>query len=163
MPLASVWRTRDRTSAAMKVDLLSASSLNDFEVPAFLRKGGVALTLKKEEPVRTTTKDLRNMREGMLKRFDELATHESDPVLVWSRFIKDTQATETINALLRDIQALGIDENTSWALLLQWLNNFAMEFELLSRYGRRLLIVTRKHLDEVTTHRAYEMCLEAWD
>jgi DNA transposition AAA+ family ATPase len=146
----------------MKVDLLSSGSMDDFEIPAFLRKGEDALPLKKLEPIKQKTSDLRKMREEMLKRFDELATHESDTVLVWSRFIQGTQATDSIKALLKDIQALGIDENTSWALLLQWLNNFTMEFEILSHYGRRMLIVTRKHLDEDRTHRVYEMCLEAW-
>lgn len=163
MSVASVWRTRDRTSAAMKVDVLSSGSMDDFEIPAFLRKGEDALPLQKLEPIKPKTSDLRKMREEMLKRFDELATHESDTVLVWSRFIQGTQATDSIKALLKDIQALGIDENTSWALLLQWLNNFTMEFEILSHYGRRMLIVTRKHLDEDRTHRVYEMCLEAWD
>jgi len=176
----TVWRTRDRTSAATKVnsmhiegvrmlrmsrrtDALSTGSMDDFEIPAFLRKGGDAPTTKVQELHESKTSDLRKMREEMLTRFDELATHESDTVLVWSRFIQGTQATESIKALLKDIQALGIDENTSWALLLQWLNNFSMEFEILSHYGRRMLIVTRKHLDEDRTHRVYEMCLEAWD
>ncbi len=34
----SVWRTRDRTSAAAKVDALSSGGMDDFEIPAFLRK-----------------------------------------------------------------------------------------------------------------------------
>jgi len=34
----SVWRTRDRTSAAARVDALSSGGMEDFEIPAFLRK-----------------------------------------------------------------------------------------------------------------------------
>lgn len=34
----SVWRTRDRTTAASKVDSLASHSVDDFEIPAFLRK-----------------------------------------------------------------------------------------------------------------------------
>lgn len=34
----SVWRTRDRTQAAAKVDALSSGGMDDFEIPAFLRK-----------------------------------------------------------------------------------------------------------------------------
>ena len=34
----TVWRTRDRTSAAAKVDALSSGGMDDFEIPAFLRK-----------------------------------------------------------------------------------------------------------------------------
>ena len=34
----SVWRTRDRTTAAAKVDALSSGGMDDFEIPAFLRK-----------------------------------------------------------------------------------------------------------------------------
>jgi hypothetical protein len=136
----------------------------NFEVPAFLRKqDGDSKINVTEAPKVKHHSDLRKMRESLLNRFDELATHESDPVLVWSRFIQGTQATDSIKALLKDIQALGIDESTSWALLLQWLNNFTMESEILSRYGRRMLIMTRKHLDEETTHRAYELCLAVWD
>jgi len=38
MAVPSVWRTRDRTSAAAKVDALSSGGMDDFEIPAFLRK-----------------------------------------------------------------------------------------------------------------------------
>jgi cell division protein FtsZ len=38
MATPSVWRTRDRTSAAAKVDALSNGGMDDFEIPAFLRK-----------------------------------------------------------------------------------------------------------------------------
>ncbi|MEY4756821.1 MAG: hypothetical protein RJA34_1719 [Pseudomonadota bacterium] len=34
----SVWRTRDRTSAAQKVDALASGGMDDYEIPAFLRK-----------------------------------------------------------------------------------------------------------------------------
>lgn len=34
----SVWRTRDRTHAAAKVDALASGGMDDFEIPAFLRK-----------------------------------------------------------------------------------------------------------------------------
>ncbi len=34
----SVWRTRDRTQAAAKVDALASGGMDDFEIPAFLRK-----------------------------------------------------------------------------------------------------------------------------
>jgi cell division protein FtsZ len=34
----TVWRTRDRTSDAAKVDALSSGGMDDFEIPAFLRK-----------------------------------------------------------------------------------------------------------------------------
>ena len=34
----SVWRHRDRTQAASKVDALSSGGMEDFEIPAFLRK-----------------------------------------------------------------------------------------------------------------------------
>jgi Ca-activated chloride channel family protein len=177
----SVWRSRERSSSSMKfgkekpqdgVMRMMRSSTHsidfymdpNFEVPAFLRKqDGDAKVNVTEAPKVKHHSDLRKMRESLLNRFDELATHESDPVLVWSRFIQGTQATDSIKSLLKDIQALGIDENTAWAVLLQWLNNFTMESEVLSRYGRRMLIMTRKHLDEETTHRAYELCLGVWD
>ncbi|APW47656.1 cell division protein FtsZ [Rhodoferax antarcticus] len=38
MSTPSVWRTRDRTTAAAKVDALSSGGMDDFEIPAFLRK-----------------------------------------------------------------------------------------------------------------------------
>ncbi len=38
MAVPSVWRTRDRTQAAAKVDALSSGGMDDFEIPAFLRK-----------------------------------------------------------------------------------------------------------------------------
>jgi cell division protein FtsZ len=34
----TVWRQRDRTQAAAKVDALSSGGMEDFEIPAFLRK-----------------------------------------------------------------------------------------------------------------------------
>jgi Ca-activated chloride channel family protein len=38
MATPSVWRTRDRTQAAAKVDALSTGGMDDFEIPAFMRK-----------------------------------------------------------------------------------------------------------------------------
>ncbi len=38
MATPSVWRTRDRTHAAAKVDALASGGMDDFEIPAFLRK-----------------------------------------------------------------------------------------------------------------------------
>lgn len=38
MATPSVWRTRDRTQAAAKVDALSSGGMDDFDIPAFLRK-----------------------------------------------------------------------------------------------------------------------------
>ena len=38
MATPSVWRTRDRTHAAAKVDALANGGMDDFEIPAFLRK-----------------------------------------------------------------------------------------------------------------------------
>jgi cell division protein FtsZ len=38
MASPAVWRTRDRTQAAAKVDALSAGGMEDLEIPAFLRK-----------------------------------------------------------------------------------------------------------------------------
>lgn len=38
MATPSVWRTRDRTSAAAKVDALSSGGMDNFEIPAFLRR-----------------------------------------------------------------------------------------------------------------------------
>ncbi len=38
MATPSVWRTRDRTQAAAKVDALATGGMDDIEIPAFLRK-----------------------------------------------------------------------------------------------------------------------------
>ena len=38
MATPSVWRTRDRSAAAAKIDALCSGGMNDFEIPAFLRK-----------------------------------------------------------------------------------------------------------------------------
>ena len=38
MTIPKVWRTRDRTTAATKVDALSSGGMDDFEIPAYLRK-----------------------------------------------------------------------------------------------------------------------------
>ncbi len=38
MTTPSVWRTRDRSHAAAKVDALASGGMDDFEIPAFLRK-----------------------------------------------------------------------------------------------------------------------------
>jgi cell division protein FtsZ len=38
MAAPAVWRTRDRTQAAAKIDALSAGGMEDLEIPAFLRK-----------------------------------------------------------------------------------------------------------------------------
>jgi cell division protein FtsZ len=38
MATPSVWRTRDRTTAAARVDALSSGGMDDYEIPAFLRR-----------------------------------------------------------------------------------------------------------------------------
>jgi cell division protein FtsZ len=38
MATPSVWRMRDRTHAAAKVDALASAGMDDFDIPAFLRK-----------------------------------------------------------------------------------------------------------------------------
>jgi len=38
MSVPSVWRRPDRTAATQRVDALSAGGMDDFEIPAFLRK-----------------------------------------------------------------------------------------------------------------------------
>ena len=38
MATPSVWRTRDRTTAAARVDALASGGMDDYEIPAFLRK-----------------------------------------------------------------------------------------------------------------------------
>jgi cell division protein FtsZ len=38
MAVPSVWRTNNRTQAAAKVDALSSGGMDDYEIPAFLRK-----------------------------------------------------------------------------------------------------------------------------
>jgi cell division protein FtsZ len=38
MAVPSVWRTRDRTQAAAKVDAMSSGGMDNYEIPAFLRK-----------------------------------------------------------------------------------------------------------------------------
>lgn len=106
--------------------------------------------------------ELRTRRQDMLEEFDALSTQETEPVLVWLRFTQQYQPSDSLKQLVQDIQALGTDANTALALVLQWLNNFAPEPEVLTRYGRRMLVMTRKHLSDDITHKAYALCKRTW-
>lgn len=56
MSTPSVWRTRDRTCAAAKVDALSTGGMDDFEIPAFLRMQSGGGLFERSSPRRSIDK-----------------------------------------------------------------------------------------------------------
>jgi len=188
----TVWRTRTRTSASASMKFgknmdTSVARLmrsprdnqvvtldESFEIPAFLRKQGddasasptpsTAPSLSAvPSPQKRSVSDLKTERERLLQELEALATSESDVRAVWIRFGGNTQHKASIVELVQQIKQLGVSEDAAWALLLQWLNNFAPGTqEVLTRYGRRVLREAKSEVTEDTTFSAYRLCASAW-
>lgn len=144
-------------------------NLNDsVEVPAFLRKQVVtpvlaAVPSPATPPTKQGATDLQSERELLLKGLEALAAAEDNVHAVWVRFGANTNHTASTMELLHKIKQLGVSDTTAWALLLQWLNNFAPGTkEVLTFHGRRVLREAKSNVSESITFKAYGLCLAAW-
>jgi Ca-activated chloride channel family protein len=147
MSTPSVWRTRDRTSAAAKIDAIATGGMDAFEIPAFLRKQAddnpsSSIVGSVYNVLRSTT---RAIDPGpiaspldLLHAFDAVA----GKLLAANRFVNVMQALHIPSELaqvLDDFTVVLGSGAKAWAVVIDWLKeNLADQF-ILSRQGERLL------------------------
>jgi Ca-activated chloride channel family protein len=139
----SVWR--NRTSAAAKVDTLSSGGMDDFEIPAFLRRqaedtalipmlgtisGLLGTITAKSSPPLTLLE--------LLQAFDAA----SQKTFATSRFVRsmmDMTVTAAITKTIDEFTVVLGSGAKAWAVLLHWLAQELKGEFTLSRQGERLL------------------------
>lgn len=126
MATPSVWRTRDRTNAVARVDALAPGGMDDFEIPAFLRKQAVSYHAPEVTPAELL--DLFNEAALVANNFSEARE------LVQVKNI-DTGMTKLLASVTQDAG----DLTTAWALLLDWLTTQLASQCSLNRHAQRLL------------------------
>jgi Ca-activated chloride channel family protein len=126
MATPSVWRTRDRTNAMARVDALATGGMDDFEIPAFLRKQAVSYHTPEVTPAELL--DLFNEAALVANNFSEARE------LVLVKNI-DTGMTKLLASVTKDAG----DLTTAWALLLDWLATQLAGHCTLNRHAQRLL------------------------
>jgi Ca-activated chloride channel family protein len=144
MEKPSVWRTRERTSAAAKVDALSSGGMDDFEIPAFLRKQteDSDLVASLINIVRPTKRKL--AKSPLATPIAILQTFEASAqkMLAPHRFVRDLQAMNLPAELVKLLDNLTVILGTgtkAWAVVLQWLSEQLVDQITLSRQSERLL------------------------
>jgi Ca-activated chloride channel family protein len=146
--LPSVWRT-SRVSASAKVDALAAGGMDDYEIPAFLRKP--------EGPsVMPVFDDDSFTPDQMLAKFNELSlttTKFSD--ITWE--LTERVSKGYIWKVLCDLAESKDDLDTYWACLLWWLSNEVLGIVSLTRHSQRLLnsqmaVIEATFVREVEVH-----------
>jgi Ca-activated chloride channel family protein len=127
-----VWRT-NRTQAASKVDGMSSASMDDIEIPAFLRKNGL-----------TDGDRSANTAPSEATKVD-IAMALNTAALQATSFRIALQQTLKLNmpnnyaAVIIDLTKVTKDSATSWALLFSWLFGDIEQSGLLDRHAKRLL------------------------
>ena len=146
----SVWRT-SRVSASAKVDALAAGGMDDYEIPAFLRKP--------EGPsAKPVFDDDSFTPDQMLEKFNELSlttTKFSD--ITWE--LTERVSKGYVWKVLCDMTESKDDIDTYWACLLWWLSNEVSGIVSLTRHSQRLLnsqmaVIEATFVREVEDHLA---------
>lgn len=127
----AVWRA-SRTAAASRVSDLSIQDMDDFEVPAFLRKQDDSAKSKAvfEEDSFTP--------EEMLEKFNELSlttTKFSD--ITWE--LMERVSKGYVWKVLCEMASSEDEMDAYWACLLRWLSNEVAGIVSLTRHSQRLL------------------------
>jgi len=128
--VASVWRT-NRTQASARVDSLAAGGMDDFEIPAFLRKSEGSNSKPAFEEDSFTP-------EQMLEKFNELSlttTKFSDITWELTERIAEGYVWNVLCKIADDESELDL----YWACLLRWLSNEVAGIVSLTRHSQRLL------------------------
>jgi Ca-activated chloride channel family protein len=113
----SVWRT-NRTQSAARVDAISAGGMDDFEIPAFLRKQ-VDEDLVDVTPQSPGLEDLYNPQELVI-RFNKLCLTSPDFEAVCKRLPQD-HMTGVLWTALSKVAGESDNLGTAWACLIEWL------------------------------------------
>jgi Ca-activated chloride channel family protein len=151
--VASVWRT-NRTAAASKVDALSSGGMDDYEIPAFLRKS------EGHSPKPAFDEDSFTP-EQMLQKFNELSvttTKFSD--ITWE--LTERVSEGYIWKVLCDMAESKDEIDTYWACLLWWLAHEVPGISALTRHSERMLISQVKVIDALLIEEVAGQLTEAF-
>lgn len=144
MATPSVWRSSTRSAAAAKIDAMSRGSMDDYEIPAFLRKQAddSDLTASVKNILRSTPRKLAKGPKAdplaILQTFEVSA----QKILAPHRFVSNLQAMNLpveIVSLLDDLTVVLGTGTKAWAVVLQWLSERLSAQITLSRHSERLL------------------------
>jgi Ca-activated chloride channel family protein len=108
----SVWRQRNRSSAAAKVDSLASGGMDDFEIPAFLRKQAEDILLGSPNELLTAA----NTLAAQGTAWDALCNSLSLDI---------QNAKHPLALVMAGLLQLVGQRSLAWACLLQWLAELA--------------------------------------
>ena len=144
MSIPSVWRTSNRTAAVVKMDAMSSGSLNDFEIPAFLRKqtDDSDFTAKVKNILRPKSRKLANRPVATPIEILQAFEVSAQKLLGSHRFVQNLQAMNLpaeLVSLLHNLTAILGTGEKAWTVVLQWLAERLSDQVTLSRQSERLL------------------------
>lgn len=150
----AVFRT-NRTAAASRVQDLGFQDMDDFEVPAFLRKQDDSATSKAvfEEDSFTP--------EEMLEKFNELSlttTKFSD--ITWE--LMERVSKGYVWKVLCEIASSEDEMDAYWACLLRWLSNEVAGIVSLTRHSQRLLNAQIANIEASLVQEVEEQLVQAF-
>jgi Ca-activated chloride channel homolog len=141
LSVPSVWRA-NRSAAAAKVDALAAGGMDDFEIPAFLRRQADSA------PARKLLNGDGATPNQLLEKFNELS-------LTSTNFSDITQALREQIAASSAWKALEEDQiEANLACLLDWLSKRVQGIVSLTRHSRRLLNAQIAKIDPALIQKA---------
>ncbi len=112
MQAPSVWRQRDRSSAAAKVDSLASGGMDDFEIPAFLRKQAEDMLLGSPNELLTAANTLAAQGTAWDALCNSLSLDIQD-------------AKHPLALVMAGLLQLVGQRSLAWACLLQWMAELA--------------------------------------
>jgi Ca-activated chloride channel family protein len=151
--VASVWRT-NRTQASARVDSLAAGGMDDFEIPAFLRKSEGSNSKPAFEEDSFTP-------EQMLEKFNELSlttTKFSDITWELTERIAEGYVWNVLCKIADDESELDM----YWACLLRWLSNEVPGIVSLTRHSQRLLNAQVANIESSLVQEVEEQLAQAF-
>ncbi|MDD3381821.1 MAG: VWA domain-containing protein, partial [Rugosibacter sp.] len=143
MATPSVWRTTS-SAAAARVDALSGGSMDDYQIPAFLRKQGDEsdLTASVKNILRSKPRKLAKVPEATPLSLLQTFEASAQKMLAPHRFVSKLQAMNLPSEIVTLLDNLTVVLGTgakAWAVVLQWLAERLTDQITLSRQSERLL------------------------
>jgi hypothetical protein len=156
LAVPSVWRT-NRTQTDAKIQSLSQADMDDYEIPAFLKKqadGGGWGDIKFSPPNIFNENDF--SPDDMLRKFNELALETNDFSQIKFELMDPIYEGEVWEVLCN---ASGADGHVDhyWACLLDWLSKNVKGIVTLNRHALRLMQAELYKLDYPSQQKARDL------
>ncbi len=141
MAVPSVWRTH-RTQAAAKVDSLTLGGMDDYEIPAFLRK----IPEKQFQLLRAFAND--PTPENLVDEFNKIAIQTIQipeiSMHLTERYIK----SKFWNSISSEVKSK-MSDKLIWVCLIYWIGNEILEVNNLTRHAKRILSSEIQNFDSL--------------